>query len=434
MSAATLAGEQPAPEQAARIGVDLWDTAAHLEASGFSDRVARAAGHASTANWARVLLRDADVREPLPRQHAARRAGDSVLGAALSRALIMAAGVIVCVSTRPRGATELTVFTVAAIGWLTAQVVSATIWHGLDLGSVGGAARGAICSAALMLLAGAVTWVLLREPTALIWVAWAAAIQVLVILRPGRVLTLSGGAAGLLSLLAWQFGTRSQALAVAIVATLLAVAGAIWVLWVTLRGSRSSVLAGVNRAMLVAVGQTAAQLGLLLVIFSRVGPGAFATVALAGLAVGVLADPLFALTRLVSTWAGRRFTAWLPCRLVVAAVGPPLVVVLCVAAMAVTQWTLADPYGVYLDAPIALTAAAVLAAIMAAINALLRTGSALGAMVFTVLASGLAGLALVVRVPGDEAWQSTPFLLATLAVVGVATLVVSRRLSRPQTW
>lgn len=433
VSHVSLAEQRPDPDQAARIGVDLWDVTAHLEASGFSDSAARANGHRSAADWARRLIAGQDdlasVRRP-------GRSGSQwrLFGAACGRALIMLAGVTVCVSTMPRQSTEVAVFMIAAVGWLTAQVVSAALWHGLGLGARGAAVRGALVVAGLMLLVGLATWGLLGEPTVLIWVFWAFSAQLLVTLRPGWVLVSWTTAVGVAALFAWRLGEYWHALAVAGTATAVATFAALWAARAAVRGTSARLAPGTTRSVIVALVQTLAQLALLLVVFLRVGPAAFAAVALAGLAAGVLADPLFALARMGGRWIGERLTSWTPARIIVAAFGPPLVAALCAFAIVVALAVLADPYRVHLDEPLVLTAAVVTTAIIAAINALLRTGSAVGAMMFTVAASVLAGAALLVRVPTEDPWQSTPFTVTTVVLIVVATFVVAQRLSRPQAW
>lgn len=82
----------------------------------------------------------------------------------------------------------------------------------------------------------------------------------------------------------------------------------------------------------------------------------------------------------------------------------------------------------------AVLAAIVAASTTAAINALLRTGAAVGAMACALVISVAGILALGYRLGFEDAWQSTPFLLVTIAAVGLAGLVTSHRLSLPSAW
>lgn len=428
------ADRRPTPEDAAAIGVDLWDVTAHLEASGFSDRAARAAGHASTAGWAQQLLGE---RDPAPRgrtRRGRRSARSHLLWAALGRAVVMLAGVVICVSTMPRESVEVVVFVIAAAGWLTAQVVSAALWHGLGRGPRGDAVRGAMITCGIMVLLGIATWIALREPTVMIWVLWACSAPLLVTLRPGPLLVALVGIAGALSALAWTFGAYWQVLVLAVGATALASVAAASAAGEAIRTARSRIVPGTVGAVTVALIQTLAHLGLLLVIFLRIGPGAFAAVAIAGLVAGVLADPLFAVARIFGRWVSSHLTRWFPGRTLAGAIGTPLLLALCAAAVWVAFRVLDDPYRVYLDEPLAITAATATAALVATINALLRTGAATGAMVFTVLACTAGGLALTYRLPAEEPWQSGNFILVTAVLVASAAIIVTHRLSRPQAW
>ncbi|MEA5154279.1 hypothetical protein [Raineyella sp.] len=427
------AGRRPVPEDAARIGVDLWDVTARLEASGFSDAAARAAGHSSASEWARELIADRARSGPLDRQTRVEPRGH-LLTAALGRAIVMLAGVVICASTMPRRSTEVVVFAVAAIGWMTAQVVSAALWHGLGRGSRGEAVRGAMVVAGLMVLVGVGMWIAVGQPTVLIWVLWASSAPLLVTLRPGWSLVAWTGLAGGLCALAWLFGEAWQTLAVAGAATTLAAVSAGSVAGAAMRDARPGIVRGTTAAVVMAAIQTAAHLALLLAVFLRVGPGAFAAVALAGLAAGVLADPLFALARMGGGWVGGRFTSWIFGRSLAASAGPPLLATLCAVALGVALVVLADPYRIYLDEPLVLTAAVGTAAIVATINALLRTGSAFGAMFYTVVVCTVGIVALTYRLPTEDAWQSAPFELATAAMVTLAAIIVTHRLSRPQAW
>lgn len=426
-------GRRPDPEDAARVGVDLWDVTARLEASGFSDSAARAAGHGSASEWARELIAE---RERSGARNRRSRAASSrhLLVAALGRAVVMLAGVVICASTMPRRSTEVVVFAVAAIGWMTAQVVSASLWHGLGRGSRGEAVRGAMLVAGLMVLVGIGTWIAVGQPTVLIWVLWASSAPLLATLRPGPTLVIWTGLAGGLSALAWVYGKPWQALVVAAAATTLASVVAGSVAGAAMREARSGIVRGTVGAVSMAAIQTAAHLTLLLAVFLRVGPGAFAAVALAGLAAGVLADPLFALARMEGGWVGGRFTTWVFGRSLAASAGPPLLATLCVVALGIALVVMTDPYRIYLDEPLVLTAAVGTAAIVATINALLRTGSAFGAMLYTVLACTMGVVALTYRLPTEDAWQSEPFLLATAVMVALAAIIVTHRLSRPQAW
>lgn len=423
---------RPNPADAVAIGVDLWDVTAHLEASGFSDSAARAAGHASAAAWAQHLI--SGQITPGPRSPAHPSARSQLLWAALGRSVVMLAGVVICASSMPRRSLEVVLFAVAAGGWLTGQMVSAALWHGLGRGSRDDAVRGAMLTAGVMVLLGVATWVTLREPTVMIWVVWACSTPFLLTLRPGPSLVAWIGAAGLLCGMAWRFGEQWQVLTLAAGATALlsvvaASAGA-----AAMRNSGHRIVPGTVGAVLMALTRTLAHLTLLLMIFIRIGPGAFAAVAIGGLAAGVLADPVFALSRIWGRWVSERFTTWMPGRTLAGAIGPPLLALLCMATLWVAMQVLDDPYQVYLDEPLALAGAVATAAIIAASNALLRTGSAAGAMLYTVVVCAMASLATTLRLPAEEAWESGPLMTVTGVMVAVAAVIVTQRQSRPQAW
>ena len=420
------------PEDAATIGVDLWDVQAHLEASGYSDGAARSAGHASAAAWARELV---SARTATGVAEAPGNPGEARhLSQALQRALIMLAGVVICASTMPDTSRETVVFAVAAAGWITGQMVSAAIWHGLGRGSRSDAVRFAGVTAALMLVIGIAAAVVLAEATVLIWVGWACAAPLLMTLRPGPVLVAGVLIGGVACGLTWRYGSHSAVVALASVATVALVTWAAMAARATVKHHPARRPKGAVPAVTVSLVQTVAQLAFLMAVFVRIGPGAFAAVAIAGLAAGVLSDPLFALTRLWGGWISHRMTSWRPGRWVTAAAGPLVVGALCVVAVLVTRWVLQDPYRVFLDEDVAVLAAIVAASTTAAINALLRTGAAVGAMACALVISVAGILALGYRLGFEDAWQSTPFLLVTIAAVGLAGLVTSHRLSLPSAW
>lgn len=427
----------PGAELAAR-GVDLWDSTAHLESSGISAGVARRHGYASVFDLAgEARGRLAPDRTP-GRPPTEERVS---LVAAVQRSLMMLGGVIICVTTLPEGAAEGIIFVIAAGGWMAAQIVSAAIWFAWSRGRLADGVRAAAVIGVLTLVAGVVGAVLSAQWSVLVWVGWAVAIPVLQVLVPGWRLTLAviiGAVVCGLAWLSWEqvvfphpsarsFGTVA---ALSLTGAALALAAALVAR--RLRSVATSDHPGTPAAVAVAGLQAGAQLAMLLMIFLQVGPEAFGSVAVAALAAGVLADPLFVAARKVTRWVTHRSSSWWIGRLQIAIAGIVVVAVLVYAAGEAATLLLARPYHVYLNEENILIAAMIVGGVIAATNVMLRTGSAVGAMVVAVVAALLTSVTLFV--PNE----STGYALVLLGVLGAVLLVAvglaSSRLTRPASW
>lgn len=421
---------------AVRRGVDVWDMTAHLESNGFSTSVARSNKVPSVFELARRMRALVSVDTSLGAAEAAKRT--SVL-AAILRSVVMVGGVIICVSTLPK-ASEMTVFAIAASGWLAGQAVSAVIWYAWARGDRPDGVRAGVIAGGVMLLAGVAAAVAVQEWTLLIWVGWAAAIPTLQVLVPGWRLTIRVLLGGAVCALAWlsargiwwpQPDARLFGLVSAAVLTIAAIGVACW--RVRRELSRTTALGhpGTGPALAVALVQTLAQLGLLLVLFQVVGASAFGAVAVAGLAAGVLADPLFAGARRWSEWVVRSSTSWVVGRLKIAIGGVLAVVVMLIASAQTAELMLSDPYRIYLNEPTILMATVLAGAVIAATNVLLRTGAAVGAMLVAVVAALVTAAALLLL---DESIHSLALFAVMIGASIFAALAAAERLSHPRAW
>lgn len=361
--------------------------------------------------------------------------------AAFQRSLMMLGGVIICVTTLPTGAAEGIVFAIAAAGWLAGQLVSAAVWFAWSRGRLSDGVRAAAVSGALVLFAGILGAVASQQWTLLVWVGWAIAIPVLQLMVAGWRLTLGVIAGAAVAGLAWlsaekiwwpQPSAEQVGLAASAVATVLAVGGATLLVVRELRSVETRDFPGTNRAIMVAGTQTAAQLAMLLVIFYQVGPDAFGSIAVAGLAAGVLADPLFVAARVWSRQVSRRSTSWHLGRLLIGVVGVIVVALMVWASMQVAVLLLARPFMIFLNAEAILMAAMLVGALIAVTNVMLRTGSAISAMVTAILTA--LATAATILVPVDAPIFNT--MLAGLLVVVLVTFsfTTAERLSRPASW
>lgn len=428
-------------ERTAVAGLDVWDTAAHLESRGISRRVAEERGFGSVFALARHLI-DAvphHARRPARGTHTHRPA-PSVL-AAILRAIVMLCGVVVCVSSVPRGTGEVTMFAIAAAGWLAGQAVSSSVWFAWGESTRPDALRTGLAVGAAVLLAG-LAWVLLRGDWALlVWLGWGASMPILLTAMPAAVLAAGTAVAAAVcgGALAAANGYPGAPVAlgpwgmpVAVASTTLAIALAAALVLREARGRPSRYVRGTALAVGVAVVQTGAQLSILLMIFVGVGRGAFGAIALAALAAGVLADPLFTIGQVWTRRVVESAASWSAGRFRIGLVAVVLVALLLLASAAVAWWYLSDPYHIYLNAPWIIAAAVLIGAVIAATNVLLRTGSAVGAMVFALVAQLV--MAPTSFVPGDEAAGFWVMCAATVLVTALALWQAAQRFARPSTW
>lgn len=430
---------EPAFSEAAdavRRSVDLWDATAHLESSGFSTAVARRNNVPNVFELARRMMALVTTDTSPGAAEAAKRTS---VRAAVLRSLVMVGGVIICVSTLP-AASEMTVFAIAASGWLAGQAVSAVTWYAWARGDRADGARAAAIAGGAMMLAGGLAALVVGEWTLLIWVGWAAAIPTLQVLVPGWRLTILVLLGATVCALAWlsargiwwpQPDARTYGLAIAGALTVAALVSAYWRADRELSKSAAVGHSGTGLAMAVALVQTLAQLGLLLVLFRVVGAGAFGAVAVAGLAAGVLADPLFAAARRWSEHVVRSSTGWVAGRVKIAFAGVIAVVLMLVASAETAKLVLSDPYRIYLNEPTILMATVLTGAVIAATNVLLRTGAAVSAMVVAVVMAAVTAVLLVLL-------DASAHPMALFALMSGASLfaayVAAERLSHPRAW
>lgn len=184
--------------------VDRFDVAAHLEASGFGDAIARRHGATDVYEYARSLpsLPPGTAEAAMDRPRS-RREG-------WVRALLLLAGAVVMALCAPAAAgagTDLS-FTIVATGlagWVLGQLVGFVTWRRAGLGDMPGAARSAVGTAAVTgppaIAAVTVASVLIGGapaiPTAALATAWTVyavaltLISVLGGLRPLAILAVS---------------------------------------------------------------------------------------------------------------------------------------------------------------------------------------------------------------------------------------------------
>lgn len=418
--------------------VDLWDATAHLESEGISASVARRLGYRSVFD----LARHAEGTVTPDRTPGAPRVEPRMsLVGAFQRSLMMLAGVAICVTTLPTGVAEGMVFVIAAAGWMASQVVSAAIWFGWSRGQLADGVRAALTIGYLVLALGIVGAIASGQWSVLVWVGWAMAIPILQNLVGGWLLTVVVVAGAEVVGLAWLSAERiwwpqpaadAFGLGASLVLTLAAVAVATLLSVRTVRAHETQLHPGTAAAVGVAGLQTAAQLVMLLVIFLSVGPEGFGSVAIAALAAGVLADPLFVAARVITRRVTRRSTSWFWGRTVIGVAGTIAVLVMVVAAGQAAIWLMASPYRIFLNREVVLMSAMVVAAVIAATNVMLRTGSAIGSMVVSVVATLVVIATYVVAL--DEQTLAFGLLIGLIILVAMAIGLAASRLARPASW
>lgn len=408
--------------------VDRWDAAARLEASGISTRLAEREGYPSTFALAADLLR-------LSRPERSRPApgGLRATMAALSRSIVILCGVLVCVSTIPPQSSEFRVFMIAAMAWLAGQCVSAATWYGWGRGHRGDAAAAGLGGMALMVALAALASLPLGDPTALVWVMWTASLPVLMILRPGPLLT---GLAVLAA--ATCLGVRQEfgfgpAMGAALVATTVAVVSAVILTHRIRREMDGQIQPGHLGSVGIATIQTLGQLATLGAIVMLIGPSAFGGVAVAGLFAGLAADPAFELAKALSGQVAGRTSHWRIGTILIGGMSAIVVVLVMAVSAAVTGWFLDDPYLVYPDMPLYLACSALVGALTAGISIQLRCGHALGAMVLALVTAFVVFVAALVA-QSNYRWDQPAFAGAAVVVGIVATVIASRCLANPRSW
>ncbi len=408
--------------------VDVYDAAAHLEASGFGDSFARRAGVGDSFEHARLLLAG---RPPVGTDvHEGPRPQECSLEPALYRVLVMISGVVICLVTLPPGSPAWLFFLAGAAGWLGGQSVSAATWRGLGTGSRTVAARNARDAIVVAALCGAALALVTGEVAILLWIGWSISAAVLVILSNSRALALAVAVAAAGVGAAAVMGGHQAGLYAATAAVVVAAARAAAVL------ARERIAAHRSRGCWASMGwaviQTAGQLCVLGTILAVVGSTAFAAVAIAGLAAGAVTDPVIELAhqrvrRAVAkpaSWArGRRRTATIGILAVIAALTVPALVML---VGLIGFGTVGSPY-------LVLGGTLLVAALTAATGMQLRAGSAPAAartsVAMAALTAGTPYIAAVGLMPIDAVLA----LIAGTAVIA-ATVTAARVLSRPELW
>lgn len=171
--------------------VDVLDIAARLEASGMTDRAARAHHGVPDVFTLAATLRFSEAdRSASP---AGRRAARSEVGEALRRAVLLVAGVLLAGAVLGTLRLDATiVWTVGVTGWIGGQSVSAIAWSRLGWGQgAAGLRRGGAAALPVLVVAALLPAVISRDAStavagtllALAWVGYAAAVSLLVCAR-----------------------------------------------------------------------------------------------------------------------------------------------------------------------------------------------------------------------------------------------------------
>lgn len=429
-------------QRLAASGIDMWDVSAHLESHGVSQAVAEERGHASVFDYADELIgsaRGSDITAVARSTHQRRQPVS--ISAAIVRTLVMMGGVTLCVTSLPRHTSEIAVFSIAAAGWLAGQAVSSVVWSAWGRGAKSDGLRAGLIVGAAVLVLGVAGVAITGVWQALIWIAWGAAIPLLLLAYAGGTIAAISLVVAAVCLVSY-YAQRDYPWAPAVLApvgTPLAAASALVAVAlaavVTVRGA-GAMRAGISRGTLVALGvallQTSAQIIILLIMFMGVGAEAFGAIAMAGLSSGVLAEPLFAL---VQAWTRRvvaTSTDWAAGRRRIGAVSVLVTLVMLVVAALVALVMLSNPYKIFLNTPSIIAAAVLASAVIAATNVLLRTGAPVGAMVFALVAEIM--LVVYTLVPNDEPIGFIVISASAAAITGLALVVAWRRFGHPATW
>lgn len=441
MSVVPQASAGVAHDRIAAVGIDLWDVTAQLESRGFSERVATEQGYSSVFDAAEKTISAVPDHD----QEAARKRIEhptrASVPAAIGRTAVMIGGVVICATSIPHGAAEISVFSMAAGGWLFGQAVSAATWHSWGGGNKRDGIAAGAALAVVLLLVGVAAAAAAGIPEALIWVGIGVATPLLLLLANGLVTALVGLGAALLCGVSWlalnQYGGvpeswASWGLPVAVTVTTAAVAAAAVLVAVQLRGKRPRYVAGTGRAVAVAVLQTFFQLAILLQIFLSIGAGPFGAVAVAVVVGGILTDPLLTVQMAWARIVSQRSSSWHSGRFRIGVVAVGIVVII----LAISGWTagtlLADPYRITLNEPVVIAAVLLCSAVVAATNILLRTGSAFAAMLFAAMAGVLVGTTTLAQ--GHATIEFVLMATATAAVSGLALYLAAVRFGHPSTW
>ncbi len=419
------------PQRLAAQAVDVYDTLAHLEASGLGDAAARKAGHSDAFEHARMLLdevrrradRLADGTPPATRL---------ALGAALRRVVTMLAGVPVCLAATPPGTSDAAYFLAGALGWLAGQTVSAATWHGLGTGQRAAAVAGATRYGAGILLAGVIASAAIGRPSVLAWMVWSMAASVLIILTPTRSLATWAAAAGLVCLAALLSGAPAVALSASVLAVAVAGWQAVAVLARDGEQPRLRTARGAGRAVVLAIAQTLGQLTVLGVLLLSVSGPAFVAVAIAGLVTGASADPLLevAYARVrgivanpVSWRAGRRSTGLIG--------GQAILSIIVAAGLALLSSEWIRPSGI--PALLGCAAITLVGGLTAGCGLLLRAGSADGAATLAAVAALGTVTAYLVCLAGHTS-PAAALLAVGLGISLISAALAVSLLSHPSAW
>ena len=406
--------------------IDIFHAAAALEVSGYGDAVASQMGHRDVFTLASVLWSHHQVPAQPP-WHAAMAPR---MVQSFDRALLIIIGVLISLACLPQHPSTSAIFLTGAFGWISGQATSAGAWQALHNGSSFAAAsvfRAAPLLLGLAVIASHFTGML----APLAWTVWAMSVSVLSIPRVRiRHLTMSLCAAlsvALVSFVDHEWG---------VVAGLIAVFGAAVLAVVTAVRSgagfqlRSS---HVFRAQLLGAGQAASHLGVLWVLLMINGANGFGAIAIAGLLVGALSDPLLEGTQSLVYELAIRSNHLRRARLLAAWIGVCGVVVILVVAV-VTAVAMSSFTTASIDDSVIVLSTCVVAAMAATTGLLQRWGRPVAALLFSAPVAAVAFFGVFVALE-SLALQVLPFIALLAAGAALCAFVVAARaMSRPAAW
>lgn len=402
--------------------VDVFDATARLESQGFGDAHAIRAGYHDAFDHAAHLLADQGHRVVVTPRPAAG------LAPAIARALALLGGVALCVMTLANGDHPPAVFAAGAASWLGGQILGAVLWWGLGQGRLAAASATALRLAIAVVVCCAVVALAWAQPAIVAWAAWGVVGAVGTCLLAGWRFTgiVAAGAALSLTGLALP-GTRFDgAVAYAVIA------GATgWALLVLARragGAAPAWTPALTRSVGWTTLQVAALLGILALLFGRLGP-AFIVIATAGLLASAAADPLHEFCARSARSVASVSTTW---RIALWASGT--VGVLAVWAVTgvgeLTGWATAAVLGLPWTVPLA-TAAIAVSALTAAASILLRSGHAPTSALMCL--AGMATLAAAVWL-ADGSTDAVRYGAWMAASLVLTTAVGASRHASPSAW
>lgn len=403
--------------------VDEFDAAARLESNGMGDIVARMAGFPNTFEHALSLMKDVSP----PQESALGRGIRRGLWAALVRAVVMLAGVGVCVLAIPAGTSALVTFLAGGAAWLSAQTVSAAIWWGLGRGRPARGSALALGTALTQLVLWFVVGLATGHPEVCTWVMWGTTAAVW-LSRRRLHLSLVATLVALTIALGGLALPTSLATAPATLALAMACTTAMAQLWRHATARVERPVAGGARSIILAVVQTIAPVTMLGVAAGRLGPD-FLVVALGSLVASAACDPLVEVATQMVRGIAERGSSWRQVRRRTALAG---VLVTLLAALGGLLAGLTTSYLLRGIAPGLAAACITLAVSTFSVGGavMLRTGDAAGAAVLAVTTSG----ALAAVLASDMGLTSLWFVVFDCVAVAGISILAASRLSSPRVW